>query len=351
MAHSYYIAARAIMSASAAAAAAAAAKKGDQARKLARLSHIAEKERARGRPVNTRAHSDATSVIQTAQRQVFGALGLEDVELESSARSRTHMNPLSIGIIKPLPPPASWGFADATKPLIVDVGCAAGRFSLLMASQSELALPDLVDVNHLGLEIKPKLVERANTWAQAKQLAGRVQYLQASANASLAGLCKGYPGPVRCVCVQFPDPHFKRKHHKRRVVDAAFLGVVVDVLEDNGYLFVQSDVEEAAAQMRDRSDLVGALERVGQYSPRDVRLVGAEVAAGSRASEAYWTEAGKRALLDGGGGGGGDYGDWLLGPNPLGVPTEREVQNEALGLPIYRALFRRKPRAALDSAV
>ena len=34
-----------------------------------------------------------------------------------------------------------------------------------------------------------------------------------------------------------------------------------------------------------------------------------------------------------------DYGDWLLDGNPLGVPTERESQNKALKLPIYRCLY------------
>ena len=34
-----------------------------------------------------------------------------------------------------------------------------------------------------------------------------------------------------------------------------------------------------------------------------------------------------------------DYGDWLQGPNPLGFKTEREVQNEAVKLPIYRCIY------------
>lgn len=35
-----------------------------------------------------------------------------------------------------------------------------------------------------------------------------------------------------------------------------------------------------------------------------------------------------------------DYGDWLEeDENPIGTPTEREVQNAALGLPVYRSVF------------
>ena len=318
-----------------------------QSSKLARLSHIADKEARRGRPVGSRAKPATAAAIQAAQDAVFGPLALEGVELEINPRSRTHMNPLAMHISAPVPAPSEWGFADPSLPLFVDVGCAAGRFALLMASKpaSEIPMQELVNVNFLGMEIKPKLVERAQTWAAARQLSHRVQFIQASANSSLEGICRGYPGPVRCICVQFPDPHFKRKHHKRRVVDSAFLRVVINVLEDKGFLFVQSDVEEAAAQMRDRADMVPELERLGEYSPRDALLDACEVCAGTTASEAYWTQDGKRALE-----GGTDYGDWRLGPNPLGTPTEREVQNETLGQPIFRALYRRKPRSSSGSA-
>lgn len=84
--------------------------------------------------------------------------------------------------------------------------------------------------------------------------------------------------------------------------------------------------------------------------------------AGDKESEKYWTRDGKRASLpiatpssssSSSSAGEGirnddkkktnnnDYGDWLVGPNPLGTAckTEREVQNEAIGEPIYRALY------------
>ena len=194
------------------------------------------------------------------------------------------------------------------------------------------------DINHLGLEIRRPLVERANLWAKGKDLDRRLKFVVSSANVSLATVIKGYPGPIKFVAVQFPDPHFKRKHHKRRVVNESFIKMVSEILPAGGYFFVQSDVEEAAAQMRDRIDAFpNEFSRVGEYTPRDPKLVPDRVRSGE--GEEYWTRDGKRALD-----GGKDYGDWKIGPNPTGVPTEREVQNEALGLPIYRALFKRNPK-------
>ena len=235
--------------------------------------------------------------------------------------------------------PSDWKewFEDPSKPLGIDIGCAAGRFSLLMASGlANATVPQgFQDINHLGLEIRTPLVERANLWAKGKGLDRKVKFVTSSANVSLTTVIQGYPGPICFVAVQFPDPHFKRKHHKRRVVNEAFIKMVATILPKGSHFFVQSDVEEAAAQMRDRIDAFPTyFERVGEYTPRDPVLNVDRVRTGE--GEEYWTRDGKRALP-----GGADYGDWKIGPNPMGVPTEREVQNEALGLQIYRGLFKR----------
>lgn len=240
---------------------------------------------------------------------------------------------------KPSQAPKDWSewYDDPNKPLGVDVGCAAGRFALLMASglANDKVPQDFHGINHLGVEIRRPLVERGNIWAQGKNLHRMVKFVSASANVSLKTLLEGYSGPIKFIAVQFPDPHFKRKHHKRRVVNDSFIQLVSDILPVGGYLFVQSDVEEAAAQMRDRIDgFPQFFKRAGDYSSRDSILNADRVRSGE--GEEYWTRDGKRALA-----GRVDYGDWKLGPNPMGVPTEREVQNEALGLPIYRALFQR----------
>ena len=95
---------------------------------------------------------------------------------------------------------------------------------------------------------------------------------------------------------------------------------------------------------------------------RDPVLDPARVA--SCEGEEYWTFEGKRALPAAANaaatatataaaasddGTVSDYGDWRIGPNPVGAPTEREVQNTALGLPVYRALFRKKSTGASSS--
>ena len=71
---------------------------------------------------------------------------------------------------------------------------------------------------HACPQIREKLVERANRWAELIQLGGRVHFAFCNATISMRTLLGSYPGQLDLVTVQFPDPHFKRKHRKRRTI-------------------------------------------------------------------------------------------------------------------------------------
>jgi tRNA (guanine-N7-)-methyltransferase len=49
--------------------------------------------------------------------------------------------------------------------------------------------------------------------------------------------------------VFFPDPWPKKRHHKRRLLDEAFLRLLADRLEGRGYLYVASDWEPYAQEI------------------------------------------------------------------------------------------------------
>eukprot|EP00976_Prorocentrum_cordatum_P097683 1191088-Prorocentrum_minimum.AAC.1 len=55
-----------------------------------------------------------------------------------------------------------------------------------------------------------------------------------------------------CVSIQFPDPHFKKRHHKRRIVQPGLVDAVADVLSPGRKVFLQSDVREVAVAMREQ---------------------------------------------------------------------------------------------------
>jgi len=150
--------------------------------------------------------------------------------------------------------------------------------------------------NFLGLEIREPLVDQANRWATAEGL-GNLYYLFCNANNSLRPLLQSLPmGVLQRVTIQFPDPWFKRKHQKRRVVQPEMVEVLADFMPPDGLLFVQSDVEAVALEMRDRFDAHAAFVR--------------------------------------------QHSGWLA-ENPMPVATERELSTLEHGDPVYRAVFRR----------
>jgi tRNA (guanine-N7-)-methyltransferase len=57
------------------------------------------------------------------------------------------------------------------------------------------------------------------------------------------------PGTVRAVHVYFPDPWWKKRHHKRRLFTPEFVDVVARVLTPTGRLHLVTDVAEYFARM------------------------------------------------------------------------------------------------------
>ena len=206
---------------------------------------------------------------------------------------RQHVNPLSSFYQQPRPlPPERDLFADPALPLHLDIGSARGRFLLAMAQQQP-------GWNHLGVEIRRPLVEAAEADREALQL-GNLRFLFCNANISLEGWLTALPpGLLQRVTIQFPDPWFKKKHHKRRVLQPALLVAIATALDDGTALFVQSDVQAVIEPMVAVIEASGCFER----PPSDAR-------------------------------------PWRHG-NPLAVPTERERHVLAQDLPVYRVLYRR----------
>ena len=158
-------------------------------------------------------------------------------------RVHQHVNPLAPYYRQaPQPIDVEAAFADPDKPLLLDIGCARGRFLLRMAE----AEPTW---NYLGVEIREPLVEEANRLASE---AGLDNLLYAFCNAMLwlDRLLDGIPqGMLQAVTIQFPDPWFKKKHAKRRMVNAEMVNTIAKHLASGGCVFVQTDIEFLADEM------------------------------------------------------------------------------------------------------
>jgi tRNA (guanine-N7-)-methyltransferase len=205
-------------------------------------------------------------------------------------RVRHHVNPLSRHFLQPIDLP-DWRliYHQVEQPLHLDIGCAKGHFLLRMAAQAP-------HWNFLGLEIRQPLVQQANVLRMNHRLTN-VYFLLAQANAHLASILASFPTNVlRRVTIQFPDPWFKRKQRKRRLVQPDLVAVIADYLQPGGEVFLQSDVREVALEMYHHF----------LHHPQFVSC-----------------------------------GE-LLAANPFGIPTEREQSVIQRGLPVYRFLLRRR---------
>ena len=204
---------------------------------------------------------------------------------------RQHVNPLSRfhQQDRVLPLPAEL-FAAPERPLHLDIGSARGRFLLELAQQD-------TQRNFLGVEIRRPLVEAAEADRRRLGLA-HLHYLFCNANVSLRLWLASLPaGLLERVSIQFPDPWFKTKHHKRRVLQPDLLLSLAEALAPGRQLFLQSDVPAVIEPM------VTLVEASGCFSRPAT-----------------------------------DARPWRR-DNPLPVPTERERLVLSQGLPVYRVLF------------
>ena len=210
---------------------------------------------------------------------------------------RQHVNPLSRFFQLPLqlPAPAEL-FERPNQPLHLDIGCARGRCVLGLAEQNP-------HWNHLGVEIRRPLVTSADREALAAEN-GNVRVLFCNANISLEGWMNSLNQDLlQRVSIQFPDPWFKRRHRKRRVLQPALLIAIAGALQPGRELFLQSDVRDVIDPMVALTELSGCFERPAE-------------------DERPWRHS-----------------------NPLPIPTERERYVLEQGLPVYRVLFRRNQQS------
>lgn len=161
-------------------------------------------------------------------------------------RVHQHVNPLApYYLFKPAPIELEKVFADPKLPLFLDIGCARGRFILKMAEIEKRQ-------NFLGVEIREPLVEEANRIARDEAGLTNIHYEFCNAMVALGGLLEKIPGRLlETVTIQFPDPWFKKKHAKRRMVNAELVETIIKHLAPNGRIFVQTDIEFLAEEMFD----------------------------------------------------------------------------------------------------
>jgi len=233
---------------------------------------------------------------------------------KKNSNFRQHVNPLSSvhqqsRIPSPLASPTflSSLFVSPSLPFHLDVGCAKGKFTLDLARESEGEgegeSNSMKKMNILGVEIRKEVAEFARNRINTEgYTGGNVAFLQCNANVDLAPILSHIHAltHLQSVSINFPDPHFKEKHKKRRVHTPEFVRTLREGSKTGvTRVVLQSDVKEVLDDMR-------------------------------------------RAFQDDGGWGdeASDSNSYESGNFFNGIKTDREKSVEERGLPVWRCSFR-----------
>ena len=123
-------------------------------------------------------------------------------------------------------------------PLELEVGPGRGAFALDHAA----AHPE---VNSVAIETRRSDCELIRARAQKRGLRNLMVF---QGDAKLLIPRFFWPGSLAAVHVQFPDPWWKKRHHKRRMVDVDFAGQMRRLLAPGGLVDFRTDVPAYARE-------------------------------------------------------------------------------------------------------
>jgi tRNA (guanine-N7-)-methyltransferase len=157
-------------------------------------------------------------------------------------------------------------YFDLQKPFVIDIGCGDAEW-IISSSQSH------PEYNFLGLEIRvDSLLNSARSisspWVVINPPESIHVYHDRDINISRSNLGLIYSNiltgdlstifnylrdagcHILFVCVQYPDPHWKSRNQKRRVLSPSLMRTIASYLHPGGVFYLQSDVKEVIDEVR-----------------------------------------------------------------------------------------------------
>jgi len=153
--------------------------------------------------------------------------------------------------------------------------------------------------NFLGLEMNEKLVIRCLE-GMASDEKRNLYFVSTNATSTFHSIVSSYPGRLTLVTIQCPNPDFNKEQNRWRMVRRMLVEAIIDLLQTNGQVYLQSDVE---------SVLLGMKEQFLSYSKGQL-------------------------VVD------SDDGGHRM-ENPFGVVSDWERHVLARGAPMYRTMLRK----------
>ena len=165
-------------------------------------------------------------------------------------------------------------------PVVLEIGFGMGDATAAIAQR-------LPGVDFLGVEVHTPGVGALLRLIGERDL-GNVRIVQHDAVEVLEKMVP--PASLAGIHIFFPDPWHKKRHHKRRLIQPAFVTKLVQHLAPGGYLHCATDWEPYAAQMLEvLSAEPGLLNSAPGFAPKpDYRPLTKFEARGLRLGHGVW---------------------------------------------------------------
>lgn len=147
-------------------------------------------------------------------------------------QSRAHAQPLSMhNIYFPSNNNIDWTefYKNGQAPKYLDIGCGFGSFLFSLSKYEN---------NSLGLEIRKKVTE----YVKVNNTHDNIAVINTNSLITLPNLIK--ESSLEKIFINFPDPQFKKRKRQYRIMQESTLRLYLYLLQDGGYLYFLTDVEE-----------------------------------------------------------------------------------------------------------
>ena len=158
--------------------------------------------------------------------------------------------------------PPDWASVFARQgPLELELGSGAGGFALAYAALHP-------EVSYVAIEWRKKYAREVDHRARTRGLSN-LRVVEADARPLVPRLF--LPASLAAVHFQFPDPWWKRSHHKRQLLSSEFAALLYGLLVPGGLFDLRTDVEDRARAMLATLEGVGFLNPLGPgaFHPTD----------------------------------------------------------------------------------
>ena len=151
---------------------------------------------------------------------------------------RQHVNPLSRNFneIERIPSLVEM-FGNSKLNLHLDIGCASGEFLFDLALLNN-------SWNYLGIEIREKLVKNAKLKVREREIKNLYFVFGNAFNILNDVQNELILRNLKSVSFYFPDPWFKKRHYKRRVIQPELINILSNSMQNGSLIFIKTDVKD-----------------------------------------------------------------------------------------------------------